>query len=349
MDHFLEKTRDRGSSIPVMEGGTQSLWNNRTTGRKGQVVTYSPAYTLVPTYECFNHCTYCNFRKAPGSSPWLSLAEAEKILRSLHSQKVTEILILSGEVHPHSPRRTAWFQRINKLCERALALGLLPHTNAGPLSYTEMAQLKNVNASMGLMLEQITPRLLQTVHRHVPSKIPEVRLQQLSWAGELQIPWTTGLLLGIGETPEERWETLEAIAHLHQCWGHIQEVILQPYSWGQQQSWQGDSFSIEDLPEIVAIAREILPEEITLQIPPNLVQQPDLLLQCLTAGARDLGGIGPHDEVNPDYPHLQVQALRAILEPEGWHLVPRLPVYPQYESWLSPQLLTVMQQWHSSA
>ncbi|QXE23469.1 FO synthase subunit 1 [Richelia sinica FACHB-800] len=130
----------------------------------------------------------------------MTLTEAKRILQQLQQQNVCEILILSGEVHPRSPQRQAWLQRIYDLCVLALEMGFLPHTNAGPLSREEMQKLKTVNVSMGLMLEQLTPKLLNTVHRHAPSKLPEVRLQQLQWAGELQIPFTTGLLLGIGET-----------------------------------------------------------------------------------------------------------------------------------------------------
>lgn len=107
-----------------------------------RLVTYSPAYTLVPTYECFNRCTYCNFRVDPGQDTWMSLETAAQILQPLQSQGVIEILILSGEVHPQHPRRAAWLQRIYDLCELALSLGFLPHTNAGPLSFAEMAQLK---------------------------------------------------------------------------------------------------------------------------------------------------------------------------------------------------------------
>jgi FO synthase subunit 1 len=303
-----------------------------------RTVTYSPAYTLVPTYECFNHCTYCNFRSEPGARPWLSLSEAETQLKPLQSQGVIEILVLSGEVHLLSPRRDAWFQHIHQICQLALSLGFLPHTNAGPLSLAEMAQLKTVNVSMGLMLEQITPSLLQTVHRHAPSKVPEVRLQQLAWAGELGIPFTTGLLLGIGETETDRRDTLKAIAQIQQHWGHIQEVILQPYSPGQRESWSGSVFGAEELIQTIAIAREILPQEITLQIPPNLVQRSEDLLACLEAGARDLGGIGPRDEVNPDYPHPIDTHLVDLLATAGWHLTPRLPVYPQYDAWLSAPL-----------
>jgi len=310
-------------------------------------VSYSSAYTLVPTYECFNRCTYCNFRTDPGKSPWLTLAEAEKKLRELQSQSVCEILILSGEVHPGSSRRESWLRQIYELGELALSLGFLPHTNAGPLSFTEMKALKQVNVSMGLMLEQLAPQLLKTVHRHAPSKIPQLRLQQLEWAGKLGIPFTTGLLLGIGETEENWWETLEAIAKLHSCYGHIQEVILQPYHPGSQQSWHAPAFAPQQLPKVIAQTRQILPEEITLQIPPNLVPEPEWLLACIEAGARDLGGIGPKDEVNPDYPHLYLQRIREIIEPAGWQLVPRLPVYSQYDSWLSSRLQRAIRHWRT--
>ena len=135
-------------------------------------ITYSPAYTLVPTYECFNRCTYCNFRVDPNQDNWLTLEKSQTILRELKHKSVCEILILSGEVHPHSSRRKAWFQHIYNLCKLALSMGFLPHTNAGILSFAEMETLKTVNASMGLMLEQITPKLLETVHNHSPSKLP---------------------------------------------------------------------------------------------------------------------------------------------------------------------------------
>ncbi|MEH2398378.1 7,8-didemethyl-8-hydroxy-5-deazariboflavin synthase subunit CofG [Nostoc sp.] len=313
-----------------------------------RLVTYSPAYTIVPTYECFNRCSYCNFRSEPGKSPWMSLSDAESILKPLKSEKVCEILILSGEVHPHSPRRQAWFGRIYDLCELALSMGFLPHTNAGPLSFEEMQKLKCVNVSMGLMLEQLTPTLLNSVHRHAPSKLPEVRLQQLQWAGELQIPFTTGLLLGIGETVDDWWETLTAISQLHQRYHHIQEVILQPHSPGHQQTFDAPPFDPHQLPEVIFKARQILPPDITIQIPPNLVKDDRWLLACIEAGARDLGGIGPKDEVNPDYPHVQEQALREILQPVGWELVPRLPVYPQFESWLSKELQTAVMDWRKT-
>ncbi len=299
-------------------------------------ITYSPAYTLVPTYECFNRCTYCNFRADPHQSPWLSLEQARTQLQRL--QGIVEILILSGEVHPHSPRRAEWLERIYQLCRLALEMGFLPHTNVGPLSRAEMSRLKPVNVSMGLMVEQVTPSLLATVHRQAPSKHPALRLQQLAWAGELQIPFTTGLLVGIGETEADWQDTLGAIAALHERWGHIQEVILQPYCLGSRQSGQQFSFAAPAMVKLVGIARELLPADITLQIPPNLVQEPEVLLACLSAGARDLGGLVPRDEVNPDYHHPSIATLEALLYSSGWQLVPRLPIYPQYDAWLPDHL-----------
>jgi FO synthase subunit 1 len=317
------------------------------SSHQGQVVTYSPAYTLVPTYECFNRCTYCNFRTDPGASLWLSIEAAEATLRSLQSAAAPtcEILILSGEVHPQSSRRRDWFEHIYRLCELALSLGFLPHTNVGPLSWEEMQQLKEVNVSMGLMLEQLTPVLLDTVHRHAPSKQPKLRLQQLRWAGELQIPFTTGLLLGLGESLADQQETLAAIAALHHEFGHIQEVILQPYSPGTREMRDEAAFEVRELVELVAIARDSLPDDITIQIPPNLVQHPEMLLTCLAAGARDLGGVSPIDEVNRDYPHPLPNKLQKFLQESGWVLKPRLPVYPHHYNWLNPALKASVDRW----
>lgn len=308
-------------------------------------ITYSPAYTLVPTYECFNRCDYCNFRVDPNQDQWMTLATAREKLQSLQNQGISEILILSGEVHPRSPRRKAWFDHIYQLCELSLSLGFLPHSNVGPLSFSEMEQLKKVNVSMGLMVEQITPKLLQTVHQNAPSKIPELRLQQLVWAGELKIPFTTGILLGIGETKEDCWDSLKAIAEIQQNYGHIQEVILQPHSLGHKQSFQGSEFSVNQLPQIIVKARDILPPSITLQIPPNLIPDAPCLLDCLEAGARDLGGICPVDEVNPDYAHLHYQKLANTLAEANWKLIPRLPIYPQYYHWLSSELRIKIEKW----
>ncbi|MBF2068050.1 MAG: 7,8-didemethyl-8-hydroxy-5-deazariboflavin synthase subunit CofG [Calothrix sp. C42_A2020_038] len=315
------------------------------------IVTYSPAYTIVPTYECFNRCTYCNFRTDPGDSPWMTLARAEKILKCLKNQDthnhqdICEILILSGEVHPQSARRQDWFNLIYDLCQLALNMDFLPHTNVGALTFDEMQKLKEVNVSMGLMLEQLTPELLKTVHKRAPSKLPSVRLQQLKWAGELKIPFTTGLLLGIGETEQDWWDTLAAITEIHDLYHHIQEVILQPHSPGSQQSFDAPPFNPRQLPNVIAKARSILPSDIAIQIPPNLVQDSQWLLACIEAGASDLGGIGPKDEVNPDYPHQEHDYLQKILISTNTYLKPRLPIYPQFDSWLNQELQAVVIKW----
>ncbi len=302
------------------------------------VITYSPCYTVVPTYECFNRCSYCNFRVDPGNGVSKTSLDIFDLLQKLDSERIIEILILSGEVHPASQKRAVWFTKVQETCDIALSFGFLPHTNVGPLREEEMKQLKKVNVSMGLMLEQLDPKFMKTVHQNAPSKEPKLRLEQLELAGKLKIPFTTGLLLGIGETTSDIIESVKAIAQIHQKWGHIQEVILQPHSVGSQQEANIPSFDPEKLPGIIAQTKKILPEGVAIQIPPNLVPEPNFLLECLDAGATDLGGISPIDEVNPEYPHPTHKSLLTILEPAGWSLKPRLPVYPQYYSWLSPEL-----------
>lgn len=316
-----------------------------TTLTSNAVVTYSPALTLVPTYECFNRCSYCNFRVDPGQDQWLTAAEAEARLIAAKSAGIVEILVLSGEVHPQSARRSAWLQTIYELCILAIEMGFLPHTNVGPLASSEMALLKEVNVSMGLMLEQLTPDLLQGVHRHAPSKEPKLRLQQLEEAGRLQIPFTTGLLLGIGESENDRVDTLVAIAECHDRWGHIQEVILQPHQPGTSQCHWRETFPAAALVEFVKTAQEHLPPEVVVQVPPNLVQAGPDLLQVLENGARDLGGLGPIDEVNPDFPHPTPTSLATYLRENGWQLQRRLPVYPQYDNWVPYKLQQSVSLW----
>ncbi|MEO1389489.1 MAG: 7,8-didemethyl-8-hydroxy-5-deazariboflavin synthase subunit CofG [Cyanobacteria bacterium J06634_6] len=315
------------------------------------VITYSPAYTLVPTFECFNRCAYCNFRVDPGQNDWMSIATATEKLSALQDQNtnhdVIELLMLAGEVHPHSPKRAAWFQRIYDLCELALQMGFLPHTNVGPLSPEEMAQMKQVNVSMGLMLEQLTPKLLSTVHANAPSKHPKVRVQQLELAGKLQIPFTTGLLLGVGESQDDWRDSLTEIDRIHAQYHHIQEVILQPYQPGQTQAEIIPACQGETLLQAVKIAREILSADITIQIPPNLVRSQGALIACIDSGARDLGGIGPIDEVNPDYHHRDRTYLQQLLQAHGWTLQKRLPIYPKYDSWLSEKLTSAVEKWRT--
>jgi FO synthase subunit 1 len=308
-------------------------------------ITYSPAYTVVPTYECFNRCTYCNFRVDPGDDAWISLDAVRSRLLWARAQGAIEVLILSGEVHPRSARRAAWVDHLERVAQVAIALDLLPHTNAGPLTPEEMARLAAVNVSMGLMVEQVTPQLLETVHRHAPSKEPALRLAQLDQAGRLGIPFTTGLLVGIGETDADCADTLRAIAQTHDRHGHIQEVIVQPHSAGQRQRDRGATCDPQRLLNIVTLARSLLPAEIAIQIPPNLAADPATLRAAIAAGATDLGGIGPLDEVNPDYAHPTPAQLAAAIAPVP--LVRRLPVYPQYDAWVPDALQCLVTRWRS--
>ncbi|CAJ1375003.1 unnamed protein product [Effrenium voratum] len=306
-----------------------------------RVVTYSPSFTLVPTYECFNVCSYCNFRKdvTREGADWMSEQQARRKLESLVGTGVEEILVMSGEVHPRARNRAAWVSMAEKVCSTALELGFLPHTNIGPLGRSEMARLKEVNASMGLMLEQT---VALAVHDFAPSKEPSMRMAQLRQAGELKVPFTTGLLLGIGETTCQRLEALDALAEVAEEFGHVQEVILQPHSLGSSQKLRDPADVAASLPEVVAAARKRLPPGVRIQVPPNLIlhhtRGAEILRECLANGARDLGGISPRDEVNPDFAFPVLEELRKLLTEEGYILQSRLPVYPQHFEWLSERV-----------
>nr|WP_235300079.1 7,8-didemethyl-8-hydroxy-5-deazariboflavin synthase subunit CofG [Synechococcus sp. GFB01] len=231
------------------------------------------------------------------------------------------MLLLSGEVAPGAPGRAAWFGRLLRLSHLALEAGRLPHTNAGPLSRREMAALGRRNPSMGLMLEGLGPAV-DARHRHAPSKTLEQRLIQIEQAGRLGIPFTTGLLLGLGESAAERREALELLALLQRHWGHIQEVILQPWRPGGAAAGPLAAHEVDDLLGLIAVARQVLPEEVHLQLPPNL-WPPDRLIEALEAGIDDLGGLDLQDVINPAYPQPGTGALAERLAAAGWRLLPR--------------------------
>jgi 7,8-didemethyl-8-hydroxy-5-deazariboflavin synthase CofG subunit len=190
-----------------------------------------------------------------------------------------------------------------------------------------MTELGHVNASMGLMLEQSTPALMDGVHRFAPSKVPSLRLEQLRLAGELRIPFTTGLLLGVGEDEADREQSLRDIAAIATEYNHIQEVILQPYSpaGDKHARTSPTGFDIRHLPSVIRQARALLPDNVAVQVPPNLVlglarrEGADMLRAQLLAGATDLGGVSPHDEVNPAYPFPVSDRLRSMVEDAPQH------------------------------
>jgi len=222
---------------------------------------------------------------------------------------------------------------IYRACEIALARGVLPHTNAGVMTSEEMQYLKAVNVSLGLMLENISPRLRQRgmAHFSAPDKDPAVRVRMIREAGELEIPFTTGILIGIGETLEERVDSLVAIRDLHEEYGHIQEVIVQNFRAkpNTRMSSAPEPESL-DMAKTVAVARLLLGGAMNLQAPPNL--SPDDHKLLLRTGINDWGGISPvtQDYVNPEaaWPHLAT--LAETCSEEGFTLRERLAIYPEY-------------------
>ena len=294
------------------------------------LVTWSPSVTLVPTRGCFNDCGYCSFRLPLDQATPLSLAEAAEQLSARPA--AAEVLLLSGEVAPGSPQRSVWFARLLALSALALAEGRLPHTNAGPLSLREMAALGRLNPSMGLMLEGVGPAY-DALHHRAPSKSLEVRLTQLHQAGRLGIPFTTGLLLGVGETMAQREQALLLLADQQRRWGHLQEVILQPWRPDGEASRPLSATEQSDLLEAIAMARQLLPPEVHLQTPPNLWPLQHLP-RALDAGISDLGGIDCSDVINPAYPQPTPEVLKQLLAQHGWHLEPRTCVHRQWWSFL---------------
>jgi FO synthase subunit 1 len=293
-------------------------------------VRWSPSLTLVPTHACFNRCGYCGFRRAPDPrDPFAdALTDAAAAARLAAAPEAREVLLLSGEVAPASPWRDAWFARLLSLSRLALAAGRLPHTNAGPLSRREMAALGRLNPSLGLMLEGIGPAW-DALHRHAPSKRLPVRLGQLEQAGRLGIPFTSGLLLGVGESAADRHRSLLYLADLQRRWGHLQEVILQPWRPAEDAA-PLDAARCDEILGVIAEARALLPPEVHLQLPPNL-WPPERLVEALEAGIDDLGGIDRSDVINPAYPQPDPAALARRLAAAGWRLEPRLCVH---EAWI---------------
>lgn len=222
---------------------------------------------------------------------------------------------------------------VAQACEMAINHGLLPHTNAGILSFDEMKMLKPVNASLGLMLENVSPRLSEKgmPHFSAPDKDPAVRLRMLREAGELGIAFTTGILIGIGETREERVDSLIAIRQLHETYGHIQEVIVQNFRAKPDTRMAG--FAEPDALEIartIAAARLLLGGSMNIQVPPNL--NPDDLQLMLRAGINDWGGISPvtQDYVNPEAAWPHIESLARTCADAGFTLRERLAIYDEY-------------------
>jgi FO synthase len=222
---------------------------------------------------------------------------------------------------------------LRAMCELVVEqTGLLPHANAGILTREELAELRNVNASMGLMLENVSSRLAAPggPHWQCAGKVPSARLDTIACAGEMKVPFTTGLLIGIGETPQERVDSLLAIKELHARYGHIQEVIIQNLRVKEATAMRGwREPSLLDMVRTIAVARLLLPA-MNIQTPPNLT--PAAYQLYLLVGINDWGGISPvtSDFINPEAPWPSIAELKAVTEKAGFELRERLAIYPEY-------------------
>lgn len=300
-------------------------------------LTFSRSYTVDVTYRCFRRCGYCEYRKDDGGL--ISLAEVDHHMEEARRLRCREILIMAGEQPWRLPDlglrdEDAFVDLVVEICRRAMQRGLLPHTNVGLLTRSSLVRLQPWNASMGLMLETGTDDI--RAHAMGGGKRYRERLAHLEAAGELGIPFTTGILVGIGETEADRRRALELIAACHQRHRHIQEVIVQNFV-----PKPGTPMAEHPAPDpatflaAVELARAILPSDVAVQVPPNLNFEswPELV----RAGATDLGGISMDgDSVSPEYAWPDHSELAAKARTLGYHLQERLPVYQESLAQLQP-------------
>jgi FO synthase len=323
----------------------------------GTRVTFSPKVFIPLTMLCRDRCGYCTFAKPPArlQSPFLDLDEVLAIARAGQAAGCKEALFTLGEApEDRYPVAAAWLaahgyaSTVDYLVAAAGAVlsetGLLPHANAGALPRAELERLRAVSPSQGMMLETLASRLGEPggPHHRAPDKTPERRLATLEAAGEARIPFTTGLLLGIGETRAERLETLEAIAESHARHGHVQEVIVQNFLPKPGTGMASHpACPEEEMLWTVAAARLVLGGAMHVQAPPNLASD---LGALVAAGIDDWGGVSPvtPDHVNPERPWPELERLRWATEAAGKVLAPRLTVYPEYVAqaaeWLHPDV-----------
>ena len=323
---------------------------------KGREVTYSRKVFLPVTNLCRDRCTYCTFRKDPGDpGAWtMTLAEIAQWSGRGREMGCKEALMCLGDKPELAFREYrdllaargahSTIDYVAFACEAALAQGLLPHTNTGIMTRAEMSKLRPLNASMGLMLENVSPRLRQRggVHQWAPDKDPAVRMRMLDEAGSLKIPFTTGILLGIGETAAERAQSLIAIRQSHERYGHVQEVIIQNFR-AKPDIPMADAPepNAGDMARAIATARLVLGADMNVQAPPNL--SPHEIELFLDAGINDWGGISPlsKDYVNPEAPWPHLDALAGRCARAGFHLKQRLAIYPEFinPEWVAPAMM----------
>jgi FO synthase len=348
-------------------------------------VTFSRNYTLSLSRTCQCYCKYCAF--ATHRAHVYSPEEVESRLDEAGRRNAKELLVLTGE-RPEvnaevAAKLAAWGHEdftsyVAWACERALERGMLPHTNIGVLGKRDLARLREVTASQGLMLESTAERLMETVHAGSPTKHPQRRLETIEAAGELRIPFTSGILVGIGETEEERVEALEALARSHSRHGHLQEVILQnfvphPKYYGREVAEIADAASrdrwseegspsshqeppegelleppswstpvgVDEIKRLIQECKRLMPD-VGVQVPPNLSEH---WAELVEAGATDLGGLSANgDHISPEHAFPSPHQVRKELAPRGFALTERLCVYPQYmdSEWMEQGVLDVI-------
>ncbi|WP_336337688.1 7,8-didemethyl-8-hydroxy-5-deazariboflavin synthase subunit CofG [Haloarcula brevis] len=303
-------------------------------------LSYCRNVFLPLTTACRYTCTYCTYYDPPGQAELMAPGEIRETCRRGADAGCTEALFTFGD--DPDDRYTAihdqlaeWghdsiHEYLREACEIALEEGLLPHANPGDQTREQMAHVADLNASMGVMLETTTE---VQAHGGPRSKTPGQRLDTLRVAGELGVPFTTGILVGIGEDWHHRAESLLAIREMHERYGHVQEVIVQPVV--ENERWQGGSPDLATMRRVTAMARAALPEAVSVQVPPNLAPARDLT-DC---GIDDLGGVSPVtvDHINPEYEWPALRELTAVADAADVPLTERLPVYERFvdDGWLS--------------
>jgi 7,8-didemethyl-8-hydroxy-5-deazariboflavin synthase CofG subunit len=318
-------------------------------------ITFTTNVFLPLTFLCRNRCHYCGYRqsKVPKGQEYLKPEKIKTILARAKRLRVSEVLITMGDKPERKyPNAKKWLKTHGFdttidytyfIAKKALEYELLPHINAGTLTLHDLTCLREVSASIGLMLETSSSRLTHKgyPHEQSPDKIPEKRKRTITSAGKLKIPFTSGILVGIGETLEEIVDSLFTLKWLYDEYQHLQEVIIQNFQPQKDTPMANSSPpSLKLMEKILIVARHILPAEISIQIPPNLVKGYEH--QFLRSGMSDWGGISliSSDYINPGHTWPLQAELKQITEEAGYLLQERLPVYPRYINvdWLSKQV-----------
>ncbi|HUT06927.1 MAG TPA: 7,8-didemethyl-8-hydroxy-5-deazariboflavin synthase subunit CofG [Nitrosopumilaceae archaeon] len=319
---------------------------------KGNTVTFSKKAFFNIINMCKDTCSYCTYKSEPGEGKLslMSKQEIKQMLKLAKKHRCVEALFVTGERPEQKYQEARDWLKINGFkstveylihaSEWALEEGLFPHTNAGNLTIDEIKELQKTNVSMGLMLENVSERLSQKGMPHylAASKRPKARLEVLENSGKLKIPMTTGILVGIGETPEEIIDSIFAIKKLHEKYGNIQEVILQNFQPKQDTMMKNFPSAQENYFKIIVSISRIIMPDMNIQIPPNL--SPQSYQSFLSVGINDWGGISPltPDYVNPEFSWPEIKKIDKNSKNAGFDLKCRFPIYPEFFSFISKEL-----------